>query len=105
MKILFVTADKWPPFRPAAKYIFNRELVSRGVEVDWIIQDEKGGGSWRRETLEKGTAYIAPTNESGSRVMKVVKHLFDIVNDFRIFLLLFKRRYDVVQVKDKYLGP
>ncbi|MEM7208539.1 MAG: glycosyltransferase [Pseudomonadota bacterium] len=104
IRLLFVTSDKYPPMRPAAKFLFGRELPKRDVKVDWLIQSDSPEPQARKIESETGTVYLAKTNRSASRAGKVLKHLWDIANDFRVFSLVFSNKYDVIQVKDKYLG-
>jgi len=104
LRILFITSDKYPPYRPAAKAIFSEELVRRGHRVDWVIQAERSCATFRQEKFGNGTAYIGPTDDGGSKWRRLRKHLLDIVNDLRIFSLRPKKNYDIVQVKDKYLA-
>lgn len=104
LRILFVTSDKFPPYRPAAKAIFSEELVKRGHKIDWIIQSELPCKSSRTEPFGNGVAYIGATDEGESKWHRLKKHMLDIVNDMRVFSLIRKSNYDLVQVKDKYLA-
>ena len=104
MKVLFVTADRYPPFRPAAKYLFGRELVQKGVQVDWLMQAESAGIDSGPIPLDNGVAYVAAATSGESRLAKVYRHLLDVVNDCRMFALVRRKRYDIIQVKDKYLA-
>ncbi len=104
LRILFVTSDKFPPFRPAAKAIFSEGLAAAGHEIDWVLQaadaDCVGGARpWR-----SGTAYVAPTNRGGTRLARVRKYLSDLRNDWGVFGLLRTHEYSLVQIKDKYIG-
>lgn len=104
LDILFVTSDGYPPFRPAAKAVFAEGLAARGHRIDWLMQagsPEEPGGALPFKT---GTAYVAPANAGESRFARLCRHLADLRNDFRAFALLKRRRYSLVQVKDKYLG-
>lgn len=104
LRILFITSDKYPPYRPAAKAIFSEELVDRGHKIDWIIQAEKSNRDFRREEFGNGIAYVGATDDGESRWARLRKHLLDIQNDFRMFQLIRRENYDLVQVKDKYLA-
>lgn len=104
LKILFLTSDKFPPFRPAAKVIFSEELVNRGHVIDWIIQAENKLTDTADITYGNGIAYVGPTDDGVTFYRRLRKHFLDILNDLRIFYLVNKNRYDIVQVKDKYLG-
>lgn len=111
LSILFVTSDKYPPFRPAAKAIYSEVLSQRGHRIDWLLQaDERRDDttrSWRTMRvldLGGGKAYVCGTNDGVSRLSRLVKHLKDLCNDIRMFSLVRRNRYDLIQVKDKYLA-
>ena len=104
LRILFVTSDKYPPFRPAARVIFGEELVERGHVIDWLIQAEKDCKASYDMPYGNGMAYIAATDDGVSRWRRLRKHLLGLVNDFKMFRLVRREHYDLVQVKDKYLA-
>ncbi len=104
LRILFVTSDKYSPCRPAARTVFAEELVKRGHVVDWIIQAETGCTKSYASSYGNGRAYVAATDDGQSRWRRARKHALDSLNDLRIFSLVRRNRYDLVQVKDKYLA-
>jgi glycosyltransferase involved in cell wall biosynthesis len=104
LDILFVTSDVYPPFRPAAKAVFAEGLAARGHRIDWLMQAAEPSTPSGTQRFKGGTAYVAATNAGGSRLARVKRHLADVWNDFRVFGLLRKHRYSLVQIKDKYLG-
>ena len=104
LDILFVTSDLYPPFRPAAKAVFAEGLAARGHRIDWLLQAAEPTGISGAQRFTNGMAYVAPTNSGGSRLARFKRHLADIRNDFRIFGLLKRHRYSLVQIKDKYFG-
>lgn len=104
LRILFITSDKYPPFRPAARAIFSEELPNRGHMIDWIIQAEKACDISYRTKFGLGTAYVGATDDGESRWNRLRKHALDVINDFRMVWLIKRDTYDIVQVKDKYLA-
>lgn len=104
LRILFVTSDKYPPIRPAARVIFGEELVKRGHIIDWLIQAEKDCETSHQVPYGNSTANIAATDDGKSRWNRLRKHALDIINDFRMIRLIKKGSYDIIQVKDKYLA-
>ncbi len=104
LDILFVSSDLFPPFRPAAKAVFAEGLAARGHRIDWLLQAAEPSGASGAQRFNGGMAYIAPTNAGGSRFARLKRHLADVRNDLRVFGLLRKHRYSLVQIKDKYLG-
>ena len=104
LRILFVTSDKYPPFRPAARVIFAEELANRGHVIDWIFQAEKNSRSSSQIPYGNGTAYIAATHDGLSRWNRLYKHALGLFSDLKIFRLVRKNEYDIIQVKDKYIA-
>jgi glycosyltransferase involved in cell wall biosynthesis len=104
LRVLMLTSDHFPPFRPAAKAIFTDEFARRGHRVDWLLQAED-----MREPVGEigwglGVATVCATNDGQNRWSRFRKHLADILNDLKVVSRLKRDRYDLVQVKDKYLG-
>jgi glycosyltransferase involved in cell wall biosynthesis len=103
-RILFVTSDKYPPFRPAARAVFADGLARQGHTVDWLIQAADPDTPPGIRRFRSGIALVAPTVTSAGRPARLRKVWLDFRNDLRIFTLLRRRDYSVVQVKDKYPG-
>jgi glycosyltransferase involved in cell wall biosynthesis len=104
LDILFVTSDQFPPFRPAAKAIFADGLAERGYRIDWLMPAADASSPVGAHPYKGGTAYIAPTDMGDSRLARLRKHWAQLRNDLRVFGLVRKHRYALVQIKDKYLG-
>ena len=104
LSLLFLTSDKYPPFRPAAKAIFTDEFKCRGHKVDWLIQAEAAGHKGGRKVTAAGTVYLAGNNGQISLSGRVRKYASEFLNNLRILYLPFVRQYDLVQVKDRYFS-
>jgi len=104
LKIMLLTSDRFPPMRPAAKAIFREEFTRRGHRVDWIMQAVDSTRSAGQFQYGNGQVYLAPADAGTTRWRRLRKHLREILNDLRIFALARRERYDVVQVKDKYVS-
>jgi glycosyltransferase involved in cell wall biosynthesis len=104
LDILFVTSDVYPPFRPAAKAVFAEGLAARGHRIDWLLQAAEPGGPSGKQRFKGGVAYVAPTNSGGTRLARLKRYLLDFRNDLKVFGLLRRHRYSLVQIKDKYFG-
>ena len=104
LDILFVTSDLYPPFRPAAKAVFAEGLAARGHRIDWLMQAAEPSNRGGAQAFKGGTAYVAPTNAGTGRLARLRRHLAAVRNDFKVFALLRRHRYSLVQIKDKYFG-
>lgn len=103
LKILLLTSDKFPPFRPAAKAIFGDEFSRRGHKVDWIMQADTPDVGSGKVPFQRGTVYLAATTASSSRFGRIKKYVLDFRNDLRSIGLIRDGCYDVIQVKDRYI--
>ncbi len=103
LDILFVTSDQFPPFRPAAKAVFAEGLAARGHRIDWLVQAAEASSSGEQR-FRGGTAYVAGTNAGTTRWARFLRYMADLRNDWRVFGLLKRHRYSLVQIKDKYAG-
>jgi len=104
LNILFVSSDKHPPFRPAARAIFGEEMMLRGHRIDWLLQAQCVSNKPQELPLGDGFVYVGPTDDGASRWHRLRKHLMDLRNDCRMFSLARKNNYDLIQVKDKYIS-
>lgn len=101
LRLLFVPWDRFPPFRPAAKAIFLRELPKRGHRIDWLIQADEGRATGTLE-IPSGFAYVGET-DSGQRLFnRLRKHALNLWNSCRVFSLTGQTRYDLIQAKDNF---
>ena len=103
LRLLVLTSDRFPPFRPAAKAIFGEEFTDRGHIVDWLMQAEDPSADGGVKAFGNGHVYLAPMLSGETRFSRLKKHITSLTNDFRVFSLVRKHRYDIVQVKDKYI--
>lgn len=104
LRVLVLTSDRYPPFRPAAKAIFGEEFERRGHVVDWIMQAQDPATTGGKCRFGNGIVYLAATRKGTSRAHRLKKHLHDFFNDFKVFSITRKNAYDIVQVKDKYIA-
>src|SRR5690606_33898266 len=102
LRILFVPWDRFPPFRPAAKAIFLRELPKRGHRIDWLIQADEGSSTGGILEIPSGFAYIGATDPRQRLFNRLRKHVLNLWNSCRVLPLTRRNRYDLIQAKDNF---
>jgi glycosyltransferase involved in cell wall biosynthesis len=100
---VFVTADKFPPFRADLAVLFGKELKGRGHHIDWLLQSEAPCRQSYRTRWKGGRAWVAANPQGSGLWRRIARNLCAFMNDWRLAALLRKREYDFVQVKDKYV--
>ncbi len=103
LRFLFVTADRFPPFRPDVETLFGKEFVNRGHRIDWVMQAGEGSDSglvsWRGCRV-----WVARTDSGTNRAGRLRKHLRSVWNEVRSASRIRKHSYDFVQVKDRFVS-
>jgi glycosyltransferase involved in cell wall biosynthesis len=104
LRILVVAGDTYPATRVDVATLFVKHLASRGHHVDWILQSEAATG--RSDVVPGGTGrvWVGRTNTGTSLVSRITKHVLGILHDLRIFPMMASGRYDIIQVRDKFLS-
>ena len=103
MRLLFLSADKFPPFRPDVTVLFGKELTGRGHAIDWLLQSEKPCDAAYWTEWQGGRAWVGKTDTGTTRWQRVRKNALSFLHDLRLFRLLGQEPYDFLVVKDKVL--
>lgn len=104
LKFLFVSADKYPPFRVDTTELFGRAVLERGHTIDWVLQSEDDCMDLYQTTWSGCRVWVGKTDAGLTRLARLRKHFYGIGHDLLMFKLLKSERYDFVQVKDKYIA-
>ena len=103
-KILFISSDKFPPFRVDVAVLFGKEISGRGHIVDWILQSEENCDKSYMTKMPGGQVLVGATDNGPSRWHRLTKHIYSIINDLSMFRMAARNKYDFIQVKDKFLS-
>ena len=104
LKFLFVSSDKFPPFRVDVRVLFGKKMVERGHIIDWLLQsDEKLDNAYQTE-WSGCKVYVGSTDNGTSIGSRLRKNLYDIFHNFKMFRVLQKSRYDFILIKDKFVS-
>lgn len=103
--ILFLTADRFPPFRVDTVKLFAQELAQRfGYRVDWLMQSEAPLLEAEMVDWKGCRVWVGPTDTRESIWSRLHKRWLRWKHDLMLFPLSKRTRYDVIQVKDRYFG-
>ena len=104
LRILIITDDRFPPFRVDLTELFDQEFSSRGHQISWLMQSEESCSKSYYTTWSNGEAWVGSTNNGYSALDRVSKNIRGFVNDLKLFSILRKKKYDCIQVKDKFVA-
>ncbi len=103
-KLLFISSDRFPPFRVDVTILFGEEIMQRGHTIDWLLQSEESCKQAYETNWAGGKAWVGKTDLGNTAFSRLKKHLLSITHDFRMFRLAKKNSYDFIQVKDKFIS-
>ena len=104
MKYLFLSRDKFPPFRVDVAELFGKEMVRRGHEIDFLLQSQVPCEKSYETKWSDCRVFVGAMNQGYSIRTKILQHVFDACNDLKTAYLLWKNRYDFILVKDKFFA-
>lgn len=104
LRILIISSDTFPPTRVDVSVLFGEELGSRGHQIDFILQSERECKKSFVARFGNGSVWVGPTDLGDTLLHRIHKHFLSVTHDLKVFALLRRRRYDIVQVKDKFLS-
>jgi glycosyltransferase involved in cell wall biosynthesis len=104
MKTLYITDDRFPPFRADVVDLFARELVARGHVIDWMMRRGPGGMDAPRCTEWLGNRIVlSPAVKRRGAVGRILNTVLEAWGDLFVLPLAQRSRYDVVLVRDRFL--
>lgn len=104
LRILVVSSDTYPATRVDVATLFVKHLAGRGHHIDWILQSETATERSGVVPWGTGQVWVGRTNVGTSLVSRTAKHVLGVLNDLRLFPLMASGRYDIIQVRDKFLS-
>ena len=104
LNFLYLTNDKYPPFRVDVSVLFGEEFSKKGHQISWIMQSEEPLQNNKTQYWGNWKLYLGATDEGTNFLSRMRKHLLGIRNDFRVIQVAKSDSFDFIQVKDKFFG-
>ena len=104
LRLLVVSSDTYPPVRVDVSVLFGVELARRGHTIDWLLQSGEPCAHAYVAAWGGGEVWVGATDLRPSLLARIRKHVLGLANDWRLFSRLRHARYDIVEVKDKFLS-
>ncbi len=102
--MLVVSSDTFPPTRVDVVALFGEQLAGRGHVIDWILQSEHSCSSSHAVSWSGGTVWVGATDLGDSLYHRTRKHALGILHDLSLFSRMRTGRYDLIEVKDKFIS-
>lgn len=93
MRILYLTRESSPSFRPDIATLFGRGLLAQGIHTDLVALQGEGVVEW-----PAGQAFLRPAKGKLARLTTRLRLALDL------FTLSGQHTYDAIQVRDRIVG-
>jgi glycosyltransferase involved in cell wall biosynthesis len=104
LRLLVISSDTFPPTRVDVSVLFGEELAARGHRIDWILQSAGACTKAYITDWGGGRAWVGATDLGTKLLQRIRKHMRSLRHDFRLFSICRSGRYDIIQVKDKFIA-
>ena len=103
LSFIFLTADKYPPFRVDLAVLFGEELAGKGHKIDFLMQSDNACKKPYQTVWSNSQVWVGATDNGSKRINRLRKHTYYILHSLKIFGLLREKNYDFIQVKDMFI--
>lgn len=104
LNYLFLLREPFPPFRPDTVVLFADELKRKGHNIDWMFQSKEPVSKSYTTVWEGGNAWVTATDRNSGLLGKIRKHLLSLWMDLTILARARTRKYEFIQVRDRFVG-
>jgi glycosyltransferase involved in cell wall biosynthesis len=103
MRVLFVPREQYPTDRVRINVLFGRELLSRGHQIDVVMQAASESVAAGRHDWYGRTLFVGPTDSGDGVFHRARKYWLSIRHDLQRLLAARRDRYDAILVSDKFI--
>lgn len=103
MRMLFIPRESYPTDRVRINVLFGRELLSRGHEIDLVMQASTESVTLGAQSWHGRTVWVGPTDTVDTLLHRMRRLWLALRHDLRFLKLAKRARYDAVLISDKFL--
>lgn len=103
-RVFFSVGGRKAPPRVDVADLFGQRMAACGLSIDWhILSPEPGPPLTRREWLGR-PAWVSCRSRMPGSLGAAITKAHELLADLALPLLILKERYDLIQVRDKFLA-
>jgi glycosyltransferase involved in cell wall biosynthesis len=102
-RVLYLVGGPGNAERVDVTDLFAARLAARGLEVDYVIFTRDPAPPWRKTEWRGASARVVGRTRLPGIAGAVVNKLYEVAADLRTFWMALTGRYDIVQIRDKFV--
>ena len=104
IRMLYFIREPFGTFRPDIDVLFGRELLSRGHQIDFVMQAERSTDVTGPRHWHGRTVWVGATDTGDNFLHRLRRLSLGLFHDLRSMQHARAERYDAVQVRDKFIA-
>jgi glycosyltransferase involved in cell wall biosynthesis len=104
LNYLFLSFDKFPPFRVDVSVLFGKELVKKKHQIEFVLQSEKDSSKAYIANWSGCTVHVGVMKNGLSLSSRIRKNLYGFLNDLRCIKLILRNEICGIIIKDKFFS-
>lgn len=104
LRFLFAARENHPAYRVDITDLFSRGIAGRGHAIDWVMQSDVPAKFSLIRTGDNEQVFLGASVPGSGIGSKLLNAMLIFLNDMRMIGLLATKRYDFVQVRDRFLA-
>jgi glycosyltransferase involved in cell wall biosynthesis len=101
--MLFFVRESFPTFRSDVEVLFGHELLTRGHQIDLVMQAAREDEVVGPQPWHGRTVWVGATDSRDGFFHRARRQCLALLHDFRSLRLLRTENYEAVQVRDKFV--
>jgi glycosyltransferase involved in cell wall biosynthesis len=103
MKLLYITEDRFPPFRADVVELFAVCIPGKGHRISWLMQrGSAAAGCSLSEVWHSSKVYIIPRVGVKGLIGRIMNAFLALLGEWAVVPLAIRGKYDAIQVRDKF---
>ena len=103
MKLLYITEDRFPPFRADVVELFGVCMPAMGHQISWLMQrGSKAGSGALSEVWHGSKVYLIPRIGLKGLIGRIMNLFLALLGEWAVIPLAIQGKYDAIQVRDKF---
>ena len=102
IRLLCFVREPFPTYRVDVSILFGQELLGRGHHIDFVMQAANESQPTGPQPWNTATVWVGKKTDRQGAWFRLGDHALSLLHDLRCLCLVNSKRYEAVQVKDKF---
>jgi glycosyltransferase involved in cell wall biosynthesis len=103
IRMLYFVRESFPTFRPDIEVLFGQQLISRGHQIDLVMQAGSDAEAIGPHTWHGRTVWVGKTDARDGYLHRLRKQWLALRHDLRALRGVHRGGYQAVQIRDKFI--